>query len=159
MERGCATPFLDTAVEDVDFYVNKYNGQGRILTKSILVDTSVANTFKITAQRGWVNGFKKWFCYQCEVKNKLPTGSTKVTFFNTDDLYIKQVRDCTIHIQPIPGFRNSNEPLDKNQLLTFDATTLSKDITIDKIINIIDDDDCGASACVVYQDASNCVYP
>ena len=114
MERGCATAFQDTAVRDVDYYVDQYTGQGKITSKSILVDTSVADTFKVTAQRGWVNGYKKWFCYQCEVKNILPVGTTKVTLFNTDDLYIKQVRDCTIHIQPIPGFRNSNQPFEKN---------------------------------------------
>ena len=114
MERGCATTYQDTAVDVVDYYINPFNGLGRITSKSILVDTSVANTFKITAQRGWVNGYKKWFCYQCEVKNILPSGSTKVTLFNTDDLYIKQVRDCRIHIQSIPGFRNTNLPFEKN---------------------------------------------
>jgi hypothetical protein len=65
---------------------------------------------------------------------------------NTDNLYIKQIRDCTIHIQPIPGFRNDNVAVD-NHLLVFDANTISKDIPINEITNIIDDADCGPTTC------------
>lgn len=65
---------------------------------------------------------------------------------NTDNLYIKQIRDCTIHIQPIPGFRNSNVAVD-NHLLVFDANTISKNIPINEITNIIDDADCGPTTC------------
>ena len=59
------------------------------------------------------------------------------------------MRDCTIYIQPIPGFRNSNSPLSKHWRIAFDSSTtaLSYPIPIDKIINIIDDDDCGTTQC------------
>jgi len=67
-------------------------------------------------------------------------------------LYIKQIRDCTIGIQSLPSplsYRNANQPLDKIQRITFDTTSQAVDITIDKIINIIDDDDCGPTTCWV----------
>ena len=58
--QGCANDFTgiaggDTAVDVTDYY------QVQITDPAITIGTSTP--WAVTAQRGWVNGYKKYFCY------------------------------------------------------------------------------------------------
>jgi len=52
---GCSGTFANAAVDVTDYY------QVAIMTKSI--DIGLTSTWAITAEQGWVNGYKKEFCF------------------------------------------------------------------------------------------------